>query len=322
MMSELISLYLKYPEYARYVLIGLVFLAAFLLLFSIGLLAAARKQKQDTMISRLSYYSMREEEEVRMPSFFERVMMPIFKKAANLTRGFNPKGVIETTKHKLELAELLERVDANVYLMVKLIFAVIFLIIFILISIFLDVPFLMNVFLLLLIPLSYFFPDIYLNSKINSRQGEIRKALPNALDMLTITVEAGMGFDIALSKVADNIKGPLGEEFNKMLNEMNVGYSKREAFRNLVRRTSVPDLDTFVASIIQADILGISIGKILRVQAAEIRNRRSVRAEEAGIKAPVKLVFPLIFLLLPALLTMVLGPGLITIYESLMKMPL
>jgi len=320
MMAKLVSLYLKYPEYARYVVIGLVFLAAFLLFFSIVLLVVTRKQKQDTMISRLSYYSMREEEEVRIPSFFERVIMPLFKRIAGITRGFNPKGVIETTKHKLGLAGLQERVDVNIYLMMKFIFAVAFLIIFILVSIFLDVSLIIGLFLLALIPLSYFLPDVYLNNKINSRQEEIRKVLPNALDMLTITVEAGMGFDIALSKVADNIKGPLGEEFNKMLNEINVGYSKREAFRNLVKRTSVPDLDTFVASIIQADVLGISIGKILRVQSAEIRNRRSVRAEEAGIKAPVKLVFPLVILLLPALLIMVLGPGIITIYESLIKL--
>ncbi|MEA2016605.1 MAG: type II secretion system F family protein [Actinomycetota bacterium] len=319
MMSKLVSLYLRYPEYAVYVVAGLVFIAISLLVFSIGLISLVKRRKQDTMTSRLSYYSMREKEEVRIPSFFERVIMPLFRKIANVTRRFNPKGVTETTRHKLELAGMLERIEVNVYLMVKFIFAVIFLIIFVLLTVFFDFSLIINLVLLALIPLSYFFPDIYLNGKINSRQEEIRKVLPNALDMLTITVEAGMGFDIALSKVADNTKGPLGEEFNKMLNEMNVGYSKREAFRNLVRRTSVPDLDTFVASIIQADILGISIGKILRVQASEIRNRRSVKAEEAGIKAPVKLVFPLIFFLLPALLVIILGPGLITIYESLMK---
>jgi len=306
--------------YAAYVVAGLVFIAVFLLVLSIGLLSMVKRRKQDTMISRLSYYSMREKEEVGIPSFFERVIMPFFRKIANVTRRFNPRGVTETTRHKLELAGILDRIEANVYLMIKFVFAVMFLIIFVLLSIFLELSLIMTLVLLALIPLSYFFPDIYLNSKINSRQEEIRKMLPNALDMLTITVEAGMGFDIALSKVADNIKGPLGEEFNKMLNEMNVGYSKREAFRNLVKRTSVPDLDTFVAAIIQADILGISIGKILRVQASEIRNRRSVRAEEAGIKAPVKLVFPLIFFLLPALLVMILGPGLITIYESLIKL--
>ncbi len=320
MMSALMSLYSRYPMYAIYVVTGLVFIAIFLIVLSIGLLVISRKNSEDNVISRLSYYSMREEEAVRTPSFFERVIMPVFRRIANATRKINPKGVTETTRHKLELAGILERIEVNVYLMIKFIFAVIFLIIFILLSIFLDLSLIISLVLLALIPLSYFFPDIYLNNKVNSRQEEIRRMLPNALDMLTITVEAGMGFDIALSKVADNVKGPLGEEFNKMLNEMNVGYSKREAFRNLVKRTSVSDLDTFVAAIIQADILGISIGKILRVQASEIRNRRSVKAEEAGIKAPVKLVFPLVFLLLPALLIMILGPGLITIYESFMKL--
>jgi tight adherence protein C len=171
----------------------------------------------------------------------------------------------------------------------------------------------------ILIPLSYFLPDIFLNSRINSRQEEIRRMLPNALDLLTITVEAGMGFDIALAKVAGNLKGPLGEEFNKMLKEMNIGLSRREAFRNLVKRTNVPDLDSFVTSVIQAEILGIPIGKILRIQASEIRNRRSIKAEEAGIKAPTKLAIPLILCLIPALLAIILGPAVIMLYESFIQ---
>ena len=137
--------------------------------------------------------------------------------------------------------------------------------------------------------------------------------------MLTITVEAGMGFDAALSRITSNIKGPLGEELNKMLKEMNVGISRREAFHNLVNRTNVQDLDSFVSAIIQAEILGISIGKILRTQASELRVRRSNRAEEAGIKAPLKLVFPLIFCLLPSLIIVIIGPGMIMVFDTLMN---
>jgi len=318
-MSTLISIYSKYSMYTIYILIGIVFLAVFLLVLSIGLLAIGRKSARSTVVSRLSYYSIHKEEKVIIPSFSDRVIIPILSKIASAIRKISPKGIVGSTKHKLELAGILETVGVNIYLMIKFLFAIGFLIIFILLSIFLDLPLIISVILVVLIPISYFFPDIYLRNKINNRQEEIRRMLPNALDMLTITVEAGMGFDIALSRVASNIKGPLGEEFNKMIREMNIGLPRREAFHNLTRRTNVPDLDTFVTSVIQAEVLGISIGKILRVQASEIRTRRSIKAEEVGIKAPVKLIFPLVFCLLPALMVVIIGPGLIMIYESLLN---
>lgn len=308
-----------YSLYEIYIIMGGIFLSVFLLLLSVGLIVAERKKRQETIISKLSFYSMEEGKEVKIPSFFERVIMPVLTRMAGGIRRVSPRGVTESTKHKLELAGILETVGVNVYLMIKFVIAIVVLIIVVLVMVFLEFSLMVSLILVTLIPISYFLPDIFLNNKINSRQEEIRRALPNALDMLTITVEAGMGFDIALSKVADNIKGSLGEELNKMLKEMNLGFSRREAFHNLTKRTSVPDLDTFIASIIQADILGIPVGKILRVQASEIRNRRSVKAEEAGIKAPVKLIFPLVFCLLPALLVVILGPGLITVYESLIN---
>jgi tight adherence protein C len=171
----------------------------------------------------------------------------------------------------------------------------------------------------IIVPISYFLPDIYINVKRLSRQEEIRVALPNALDLLTISVEAGMGFNIALAKVADNIKGPLGEEFKKMLHEIQIGFSRKEAFRNLDSRTDVPDLNTFIISMIQADVFGISIGRVLRVQASEMRIKRRQRAEENGFKTPVKLVFPVILCLFPSLLTIILGPGVIQIYTQLFK---
>jgi len=316
MISKLISIY---SMYEIYIIMGLSFLAVFLLILSIGLMVIARKSTGDTVIGKLTYYSIEEGGEIKVPSFFERVIKPVLDRFAGGIRKISTRGVVESTKHKLELAGILETLGVNVYLMVKFLFAIIFLIIFILLLVFFDFPPLINLAFLALIPVSYFLPDIFLNNKINGRQEEIRRMLPNALDMLTITVEAGMGFDIALSRVAESVKGPLGEELNKMLKEISIGLSRKEAFSNLVKRTNVQDLDIFVASIIQADILGIPVGKILRVQASEIRNRRSVRAEEEGIKAPVKLIFPLVLCMLPALLVVVLGPGLITVYDSLIK---
>ena len=313
------SIHTMYSKYSIYIIIGLAFASVFLLVFSIGLLVSERRSRRSTVKSKLASYSMLKEGEMEIPPFSERVVMPVLNKIASLIRKVSPKGVVESTRNKLELAGVLEKISVNVYLMIKSLCPVMFLIISILLFVFLDLPLIVNAALLILIPLSYFLPDIFLRSKIDKRQEEIRRAIPNALDMLTITVEAGMGFDAALSKVASNVKGPLGEEFNKMLKEINIGLSRSEAFHNLVKRTSVSDLDSFVTSVIQAEVLGIPISKILKIQSSEIRSRRSIRAEEEGIKAPVKLMFPLIFCLLPALLAILIGPAVIMLYEAIIN---
>jgi tight adherence protein C len=301
-----------------YLVLGTVFVSVFLFVLAIGLLTVVRKSPQSTVVSRLSHYGTQKEAEA-LPSFSNRVLTPVFKRIADMVKRISPRGVVESTSHKLELAGILEILGTNVYFTVKFLLPIVFLIIYILLLIFFDFSLIINLLLFIPVPLSYFLPDIYLRSKIISRQDEIRRSLPNALDMLTITVEAGMGFDAALSRIASNLKGPLGEELNKMLKEMNVSIPRREAFRNLVNRTDVQDLDSFVSAVIQAEILGISIGKILRTQASELRNRRSNRAEEAGIKAPLKLVFPLIICLLPALIIILVGPGIITILDALIN---
>lgn len=301
-----------------YILIGAVFCSVFLLVLASGMPVVVKSSPKQSTVSKLSYYTtITEKKEEVVPSFFERVVLPFFRCIAYVVKRIGPKGIIESSKHKLELAGILETVGVDIYLAIKFLFPTGFLFLFILISVLLDLPSIVNVMLVVLILLSYFFPDLYLRSKIKTRQEKIRKALPNALDLLTISVEAGMGFDIALSKVANNIGGPLGEEFNKMLKEMQVGFSRREAFRNLSKRTEVTDLDSFVTAIVQAEILGISVSKILRVQASEMRTRRRQRVEEEGQKTPVKLVFPLIFCLFPSLLIVIMGPAMIRVYGVL-----
>lgn len=301
-----------------YIVIGAVFSSVFLLIIASGIPVRVKENYKKSTVDRLSYYTtIPERKEKETLSFFERVILPILRKIAYVVKRISPRGIVESSRHKLEIAGILESVGVDVYLAIKLLFPSGFIFVFILVSVFFNPPLLVNVMLVALIPLSYLFPDLYIRSRISSRQDKIKKALPNALDLLTISVEAGMGFDIALSRVASNIGGPLGEEFNRMLKEMQVGLSRREALRNLSRRTEVMDLDSFVTSIIQADMLGISIGKILRVQASEMRARRRQRAEEEGQKTPVKLVFPLIFCLFPSLLIVIMGPALIRVYGIL-----
>lgn len=166
---------------------------------------------------------------------------------------------------------------------------------------------------------SYFVPDLLLHSKGTERQGAIARALPDTLDQMTIAVEAGLGFEAAMARAAYNGKGPLAEELVRTLQDMQVGRSRREAYTDLADRTTVTDLRRFVRSIIQADMYGISISGVLRTQAAEMRIKRSQRAEEQAMKIPVKVLFPLMFCILPVLFIVMLGPAAIGVIDTFNK---
>jgi tight adherence protein C len=302
-----------------YIIVGTVFVSVFILILSFGLPVVLKKGSKSN-ISKVIYYGKDagKKDDV-IPSFNDRIMRPFFSKVAAIIKKFSAKEITEETNHKLEMAGIMETVGTDGYLAIKLLIPFGFLVLIILEFLFVNVSLVYKLFSLIVIPISYFLPDLFVRARILRRQEDIRVSLPNALDLLTISIEAGMGFNTALARVSENIKGPLGEEFNKMLHEIQIGFTRREAFRNLDKRTDIPDLSTFIVSMIQADVFGISIGKVLRVQASEMRTRRRLRAEENGFKAPVKLVFPVIFCLFPALLTIVLGPGAIQIYNQLFK---
>jgi len=163
----------------------------------------------------------------------------------------------------------------------------------------------------------FFMPDFWLSSKISGRRKEIEKGLPDALDLLTICVEAGLGFDLALYKVVQKWDNALTSEFSRAIAEMRVGKSRREALRNLVARTDSADVGNFIAAIIQADQLGVSIAKILQIQSEQMRMRRRQRAEEEAHRAPIKMLFPMIFLIFPSLFIVILGPAVPAIVEAL-----
>jgi tight adherence protein C len=165
--------------------------------------------------------------------------------------------------------------------------------------------------------IGFFLPDLLLYNTRIKRQLLIQRALPDVLDMLTICVEAGLGFDSALAQVARNTIGPLAAEFTRALQEMQIGKSRSQALRAMTERTTVPELRMFVSALVQAGEQGISIAQVLREQAREMRVRRRQRAEEAAQKVPVKILFPLIGCLLPALFVIILGPGIINIAHNL-----
>jgi len=165
--------------------------------------------------------------------------------------------------------------------------------------------------------IGFFLPDVLLYNAGLKRQARIQAALPDAMDMLTVCVEAGLGFDAALAQVARNTSGPLAAELSRVLQEMQIGKSRTEALHAMSDRTTVTEFRAFVSSLVQAGELGISVAQVLREQAKELRLRRRQRAEEQAQKVSVKIMFPLITCLFPALFVVIIGPGVITIMHSL-----
>jgi tight adherence protein C len=165
--------------------------------------------------------------------------------------------------------------------------------------------------------IGFFLPDLLLYNAGTKRQARIQATLPDAMDMLSICVEAGLGFEAALAQVARNTDGPLAADLSRTLQEMQIGKSRTEALRSLAERTTVPELRVFVSSLVQAGELGISVASVLREQSAEMRVRRRQRAEEKAQKVPVKILFPLVTCLFPAMFVVIIGPGAISIAHAL-----
>jgi len=165
--------------------------------------------------------------------------------------------------------------------------------------------------------IGYMFPVSVVDRKGRKRQEEIRRSLADTIDLLAISVEAGLAFDAALLHARRTIRGPLSEEIGRMLHEMQLGARRVDAMRHLADRTDVEELRSFVLAMVQADVFGVSIANILRSQSQELRTKRRQRAEERAMKMPVKLVFPMVVCCLPALLVVVVGPGIIRIAQNL-----
>jgi len=165
--------------------------------------------------------------------------------------------------------------------------------------------------------IGYILPEFWLGRQISSRQKVILKAVPDTLDLLTISVRAGLGFDTALAKVVEKLPGPLSDEFRRALAEVRVGKARRDALRDIVPRTNVQPLSNFIGAIIQAEQLGVSISKVLQVQSEQLRIERRQRAEEQAARAPIKMLFPLVGCIFPSLFIVILGPAMIAIIKAM-----
>lgn len=249
-----------------------------------------------------------------LTSFTERVIRPASRSLADTGRLLAPTGYTGRVKQRLAIAGNPYRMDAEQFVALKVIGAVASAGLVALVGGLAGAPVGRIVFgALIAAAAGFFVPAFWLRGRMSARQLEIRRTLPDMLDMLTISVEAGMGFDAAVAKIVANRQGALTEEFGRMLQEIQAGISRRDAMRSLGERTDVSELRTFILAMIQADVFGVSVSNVLRNQSRDMRIRRRQFAEEMAQKAPVKIVFPLILCILPATLIVVAGPAIVSV---------
>lgn len=273
------------------------------------------KQVDDTLTARLSRFNLKPASsltalELQIPRS-ERLLGPSRRKVAQWVRAFTPAGTIEKTQLKLAQAGNPNNLMAQDFLGYKGLAAIgLAGVAFVVMTFLIHVGFIKFViFLAVALVIGFFLPDQWVNSKIKKRQTEIQRYLADAIDILAISVEAGQGFDGALETLSRRKTNALTAEFDRFRMEVQAGKGRKEALRDLALRTAVEDLNSFVAAMIQADQLGIGIAHVLRTQSMELRIKRRQRAEEKARQAPIKMLFPLIFLMFPALFIVILGPA-------------
>jgi tight adherence protein C len=299
-----------------------VFLAVFAVAYSVQSIVAERRQAYRTLQAiravELRPSDLRNRELARPAR--ERLLKPFYNAALSLARRFTPAGARDAIRRKLIQAGSPFGWDADRVLVAKvaglfggvllgLLFLAVFgfawplrILGFVLISLF-----------------GYWLPNTILTNAVQRRQNVVRMALPDSIDLLTICVEAGLGFDAAMAHVSKNTSGPLADEFYRTLQEVQLGRSRNEAMRNLAERTNVAELRAFVLAMVQADVFGVSVANVLRVQAKDMRVKRRQMAEERAMKVPIKVLFPVLFCIFPALFVVILGPAIMRIADVFVR---
>jgi tight adherence protein C len=294
-----------------------------------GLLAYAAAIKADERITaravrtRLAAYDpapvVKREEDLREP-FATRVIVPAAGALLGLARRFVPSEYVEKARHKLILAGKNQPEDLDRYLIGRILSLIAVPLLWLAVWRVTSVKGTELLAIIVLIGMAGFLgPDASLNRMVAERRRLIRNKLPDVLDLLTISVEAGLGFDQALNRTVTMVPGPLADEFNRMLGEMRAGASRSDALTALDERTEVPELKSFILALLQADTFGVSVGAILRTQAVEMRVKRRQLAQEQAQKAPVKMLFPMVFCIMPSLFVVIAGPAAMGIYHAFHK---
>ena len=294
--------------------VGAVFLGS----IAAGAILVERAQIRESLRRLENYQVTGARDQEMLKTFGARVLTPFSSGFMGLIRKYTPIGYVESTRHKLVLAGNPPGYEVDRLLILKVVGAASGLVWVPLIIWGVALSGTTALFAIALLWVgSFLMPDLSLGRKIEARQKEIARRLPDILDLLVISVEAGLGFEQAIDRTSNAVPGPLSEEFRRMLQETRVGASRADALRALDQRTEVPELRSFILAMLQADTFGVSIARILRAQADEMRVRRRLAAQELAQKAPIKMLFPLVLCIFPAMFVVVLGPAFISISKNI-----
>jgi tight adherence protein C len=293
-----------------------VLAAAAVLLITYGLSAG---QSKDAVQARLEQLIVQptslEEFELQQP-FFERVLRPIVQRLSRIVNRGDQGGLIARTDAKLERAGYPGGLRGADWMGVKILVAIVLAIGIALLMLATGRVQLALLFGIVGAGVGYMAPEFWLGGKAKKRSFEMVLQLPDALDLLTISVEAGLGFDAALAKVVEKMEGPLVNEFRQALAEIRMGRSRRDALRDVVLRADSQPISNFIGAIVQAEQLGVPIAKVLQIQSQQLRIERRQRAEEMAAKAPVKMLFPMVGCIFPTIFIVILGPAIVTVMSG------
>ena len=278
----------------------------------------------DPLQDRLAEFAARGErvdlEEIEMSQpLTERVLFPVARRMGELALRFTPQNAIQQTARKLELAGNPKGIDPTIFWAMRMFGLSLGAVLFFVSTIVPDGSFLEGRGLVFAIPaaaLGFFLPELWLRGKINKRQDDIRKAMPDALDLLTICVEAGLGFDAAMAKVYEKWDNPLAEGFGRVIREIQLGKLRRDSLKDMADRMGVSEMTSFIAAVIQSEQLGVSMSKVLRIQADQMRVKRRQRAEEQAHKAPIKMLIPMAILIFPSICIVLMTPAVLMLLGS------
>lgn len=285
------------------------------LLYGVRAIAQGRTEEEDRLYTLTTPMTL-EEVELSQP-FSDRIVRPALTNLLQTLGRLTPQRNLQELQHRLEVAGRPFGWTVVSFLGLRLLSALLLAALVFFLLLFSDLTLLRRLLLTAAVgALGYFLPILWLNWYTRRRQSALVRALPDGLDMLNICVGAGLGFDAALTKVGEQWQTPLSEEFNRVVAEIRLGKTRRRALVDLARRTEVPEIENFVATIVQADQLGVSIARVLRTQAEQMRIFRRQRAEEQARQATIKLLFPLVFMIFPAMLAVLLGPAIPQIFET------
>jgi tight adherence protein C len=295
-----------------------LFVSGAILTLLFGLRARARARGLDESRIYLSSNVLTLEQVEMDQPFADRVLRPAFSSLLRFLSRLTPKRNLEEIAHRLEVAGRPHGWGVADFVGLRLLSALLCGALSFFLLLLSDMS---NIYRLLLTAvvtvLGFYLPILWLSWQVNQRKRQVTRALPDALDMLNICVGAGLGFDAALSRIGERWDNPLADEFNRVVTEIRLGKTRRQALLDLADRTDVPEMQNFVATIVQADQLGVSIAKVLRTQAEQMRIVRRQRAEELARQATIKLLFPLVFLIFPSMLAVLLGPAVPQLLKTL-----